>query len=158
MSEAPINLTACGNGSTVFRSRTVPSSLPIRAGLAIPLTEIELRASRSSGPGGQHANVTASRIEAVFDVAASTALSDAQKARIMARCGPHVTAIAQDARSQSRNRALALERLAERLARALEVQRPRTATRPTAAGRRRRLDAKRRRAETKKARRRVDPG
>ena len=132
------------------------SSLPIRAGLAIPLEDIELRASRSSGPGGQHANVTASRIEASFDVAASGALSDAEKARIMARCGPRVTAIAQDARSQSRNRALALERLAERLSRALEVQRPRAATRPTAASRRRRLDDKRRRSETKQARRRVD--
>ena len=132
------------------------NSLPIRAGVEIPLAEIELRASRSSGPGGQHANVTASRIEASFDVAASAVLSDAQKSRIMARCGPRVTAIAQDARSQSRNRALALERLAERLARALEVQRPRTSTRPTAASRRRRLEDKRRRADTKRARGRVD--
>jgi ribosome-associated protein len=135
----------------------VTSSLPILAGLEIPLTEVELRASRSSGPGGQHANVTATRIEAVFDVAASTVLSPGQKARIMARCGPRVTAIAQDARSQARNRELALERLAERLRRALEVQRPRTATRPTAASRRRRVEDKRRRAETKQARRRVEP-
>jgi ribosome-associated protein len=126
--------------------------------LEIPLAEIELRASRSSGPGGQHANVTASRIEAVFDVEASTALSDAQKSRVMARCGPRVTAVAQDARSQARNRELALERLAQRIARALEVQRPRTVTRPTAASRRRRLEDKRRRAETKQGRRRVDPG
>jgi ribosome-associated protein len=135
----------------------VTNSLFIRANLEIPLAEIELRASRSSGPGGQHANVTASRIEAVFDVAASATLSSTQKARIMARCGPRVTAIAQDARSQARNRELALERLAERLRRALEVQRPRTATRPTTASRHRRLDDKRRRAETKRARRRVDP-
>jgi ribosome-associated protein len=134
----------------------VPNLLPIRAGLAIPLAEIEVRASRSSGPGGQHANVTASRIEATFDVAASEALSDAQKARVMARCGPRVTAVAQDARSQARNRALALERLAERLRRALEVQRPRTDTKPTAASRRRRLDDKRRRAQTKQGRRRVE--
>jgi ribosome-associated protein len=134
----------------------VTTTLPIRAGLWIPLTEIELRASRSSGPGGQHANVTASRIEASFDVGASAVLSDAQKARITARCGPRVTAVAQDARSQARNRQLALERLAERIRRALEVQRPRTATRPTAASRRRRLDDKRRRGETKQARRRVD--
>ena len=133
------------------------NSLPIRAGLEIPLAEIELRASRSSGPGGQHANVTASRIEASFDVARSTVLSEAQRARIMGRCGARVTAVAQDARSQSRNRALALERLAERLARALEVQRPRTSTRPTAASRRRRLEDKRRRSETKRARGRVDP-
>jgi ribosome-associated protein len=120
------------------------------------LSEVELRASRSSGPGGQHANVTASRIEATFDVAASRALSDAQKTRVMARCGPRVTAVAQDARSQARNRALALERLAERLRRALEVQRPRTDTKPTAASRRRRLEDKRRRAQTKQGRRRVD--
>ena len=137
-------------------SDTVTNSLPIRAGLEIPLGEIELRASRSSGPGGQHANVTASRIEAVFDVAASAALSESQRSRIMARCGPRVTAIAQDARSQARNRELALERLAERLARALEVQRPRTATRPTAGSRRRRAEDKRRRSETKRTRRRVD--
>jgi ribosome-associated protein len=135
----------------------VTTSLPIRATLSIPLSEIELRASRSSGPGGQHANVTASRIEASFDVTQSAVLSDAQKARIMARCGPRVTAVAQDARSQARNRQLALERLAERLRRALELQRPRTDTKPTAASRRRRLDDKRRRGETKQARRRVDP-
>jgi ribosome-associated protein len=134
----------------------VTTSLPIRAGLSIPLTEIELRASRSSGPGGQHANVTASRIEARFDVARSAVLSEAQRARIMARCGPRVTAVAQDARSQARNRELALERLAERIRRALEVQRPRTETQPTKASRRRRLDDKRRRGETKQGRRRVD--
>ena len=128
--------------------------LPIRHGLAIPVAEIELRTSRSSGPGGQHANVTASRVEAVFDVQASTALSEAQKARIAARLGPRVTASAQDTRSQLRNRELALERLAERLAAALEVARPRHKTRPTAASRRRRLDTKRRRGETKRARRR----
>jgi ribosome-associated protein len=134
----------------------VADRLPIRADLAIPLSEVTVRASRSSGPGGQHANVTASRIEASFDVAASETLSDAQKARIMARFGPRVTATAQDARSQQRNRALALERLAQRLAHALEVQRPRTATRPTAGSRRRRLEGKRRRSDVKRARRRPD--
>ena len=128
--------------------------LRIRHGLEIPVAEIELRTSRSSGPGGQHANVTASRVEAVFDVHASTALSEAQKARIAARLGPRVTASAQDTRSQLRNRELALERLAERLAAALEVARPRHKTRPTAASRRRRVEAKRRRGETKRARRR----
>src|SRR5919199_1539934 len=101
--------------------------LPIRPGVAIPLEEIELRTSRSSGPGGQHANVTASRVEAVFGVTAS----------------------AQDTRSQLRNRELALERLAERLARALEVRRPRRATRPTTASKQRRLEGKRRRADLK---------
>ena len=128
--------------------------LPIRHGLAIPVAEIELRTSRSSGPGGQHANVTASRVEAVFDVNASTSLSDAQKARIAARLGPRVTASAQDTRSQLRNRELALERLAERLAAALEVARPRHKTRPTTTSRRKRVDAKRRRGETKRTRRR----
>ena len=95
--------------------------------VAIPLREIELRASRSSGPGGQHANVTESRIEAVFDVRASTALSEAQRERVSARLGPVVRAIAQDARSQARNRELALERLRDRLAQALAVRRPRRA-------------------------------
>src|SRR4051794_27728213 len=122
----------------------------------IPLEEVELRASRSSGPGGQHANVTASRIEAVFDVAASRALTDEQKRRVMSRCGPRVTAVAQDARSQSRNRELALERLRERLATALHVPRARRPTKPTKASRERRLDAKRRASERKAARRRPD--
>jgi ribosome-associated protein len=131
-------------------------SLHICDGLFVPLSELEIRASRSSGPGGQHANVTASRIEAVFDVRASAVLSDAQKARIMAKLGPRVTAVAQDARSQARNRELALERLARRLADALHVQRPRTKTRPTAGSKRRRLDDKRRRGETKQGRRHVD--
>jgi ribosome-associated protein len=134
----------------------VPDPLPVRPGLAIPLDEIELRTSRSSGPGGQHANVTASRVEAVFDVAASAVLSDAQKARLSARLGPRVTASAQDTRSQLRNRELALERLAARLAHALEVRRPRTATRPTKASKQRRVDAKKRRGSIKRDRRRPD--
>ena len=128
--------------------------LPINCHLAIPLDEVVVRASRSSGPGGQHANVTASRIEASFEVAVSDTLDEAQKARVTARCGPVVRAVAQDARSQSRNRALALERLAGRIARALEVQRPRRPTKPTRASRTRRLDAKRRASERKSARRR----
>lgn len=127
--------------------------LPIARGLALPLDEIVLRASRSSGPGGQHANVTASRVEAIFDVAASRTLDDAQRARLLERCGPRVTAVAQDARSQARNRELALERLAERLAAALATPRPRTPTRPTRASRRRRADAKRRQSERKQSRR-----
>jgi ribosome-associated protein len=132
----------------------LPDFLQIRPDVAIPLTEVELRASRSSGPGGQHANVTASRVEVVFDVQASEALSAAQKARIAARLGPRVTASAQDTRSQLRNRDLALERLAARLAHAREVRRPRTKTRPTAASKRRRLDAKKRRGDIKRSRRR----
>jgi ribosome-associated protein len=132
----------------------VPESIHVRPGVDIPLTEIELRTSRSSGPGGQHANVTASRVEAVFDVHTSEALSEVQKARVAARLGPRVTASAQDTRSQLRNRELALERLAQRLAHALEVRRPRTATRPTKASKRRRVDAKKRRGEVKRGRRR----
>jgi len=132
----------------------VPDLLPINRRLSIPLEEIVLRASRSSGPGGQHANVTASRIEASFDVAASGTLDEAQKARVTARCGPVVRAVAQDARSQSRNRALALERLAGRIARALEVQRPRRPTKPTKASRIRRLESKGRGAQRKRERRR----
>ena len=132
--------------------------LPIRPGLALPLSEIELRTSRSSGPGGQHANVTASRVEASFDVAASETLSAEQRTRISSKLGPRVTASAQDTRSQHRNRELALERLADRIAHALEVRRPRTKTKPTRASKQRRVDAKKRRGEIKRARRRPDPG
>jgi ribosome-associated protein len=127
--------------------------MPIRANTAIPLREVTIRASRSSGPGGQHANKTSSRIEASFDVAASSALTDEQKQRIMARLGPQVSAVAQDARSQTRNRELALERLARRLSSALAVSRPRRATRPTTASVDRRQVAKRRQSERKRARR-----
>jgi ribosome-associated protein len=132
--------------------------LPITRDLALPLAEVTLRASRSSGPGGQHANVTASRIEAVFDVAASETLTPAQRARILARCGPRVTAVAQDARSQARNRELALERLRARLAAALAVPRSRTPTKPTAGSRRRLQLAKRRQAERKQLRRPPNAG
>jgi ribosome-associated protein len=120
---------------------------------AIPLREVDVRASRSSGPGGQHANVTASRIEASFDVAGSGSLTDEQKRRIIARLGPRVVAVAQDERSQTRNRELALERLRRRLTGALAIRRPRRPTRPSPAAERRRLDAKRRQAERKRARR-----
>ncbi len=131
--------------------------LAVKAGVAIPLAEITLRTSRSSGPGGQHANVTASRVEAVFDVLESPSLSDAQRARVLARVGPRVVAVAQDARSQTRNRELALARLAERLAGALAVPRTRRATRPTSASRTKRLQAKRRDAQRKRERRPPPP-
>jgi ribosome-associated protein len=132
----------------------VAEELRINERLALPLAEIELRTSRSSGPGGQHANVSASRVEAVFDVAASQALDDAQRSRLLERLGPTVTAVAQDARGQSRNRELALRRLAQKLAAGLRVQRKRRATRPTRASKRRRLEQKRRTSEKKSARRR----
>jgi ribosome-associated protein len=121
---------------------------------AVPLHEVTIRASRSSGPGGQHANVTDSRIEAIFDVGASQALTEEQKRRLIARLGPRVVAVAQDARGQARNRELALERLRRRLAGALVVQRPRRATRPTKAATQRRLEAKRRQSDRKRGRRR----
>jgi ribosome-associated protein len=130
--------------------------LQIARGVELPLSEVELRVSRSSGPGGQHANVTASRVEAVFDVDASRTLNEEHKRRIRGRLGPVVRATAQDTRSQGRNRELALERLASRLASALVVQRPRRATQPSRAARRRRVERKRRRGELKRARRRPE--
>lgn len=123
-------------------------------GVRIPLDEVTIRVSRSSGPGGQHANVTASRVEALFAVRDSGTLSEAQKERLTARCGPVVRAVAQDARSQLRNRELALKRLAERIERGLAVQRPRRATKPTAGSRVRRVEAKRRQSERKRDRQR----
>jgi ribosome-associated protein len=131
----------------------VPEGLQITRELTIPLAEITVRVSRSSGPGGQHANVTASRVEAIFDVLASPSLSEGQRELLYARMGPRLVAIAQDERSQARNRELALERLSERLARALVPPKPRHATRPTTASRERRLQAKRRGAERKRERR-----
>jgi ribosome-associated protein len=122
--------------------------------VALPLSEVDLRVSRSSGPGGQHANVTASRVEAVFDVASSRALRDDQKQRVMARCGPRLTAVAQDTRSQARNRELALERLRSRLATALAPVRTRRPTAPSTTARRRRLESKRRRGDLKRSRKR----
>jgi ribosome-associated protein len=130
--------------------------LRVGDGLEIPLGEIELRASRSSGPGGQHANVTASRVEAVFDVEASTSLSEAQRERLLERLGSRVTAVSQDARGQARNRELALERLAAKLADGLGEPRPRRPTRPSRAAEERRLEQKRRAAERKRGRRRPD--
>jgi ribosome-associated protein len=132
----------------------VPDELKIDDSLSIPLGEIELRASRSSGPGGQHANVTASRVEAVFDVEASQALDDVQRARLLEGVGPQVTAVAQEARGQARNRELALERLAGKIAAGLRVQPPRRPTRPTRGSRERRLEQKRRTSERKAGRRR----
>jgi ribosome-associated protein len=135
----------------------VADELRITDRLAIPLSEIELRASRSSGPGGQHANVTASRVEAVFDVAASRTLDEAQQARLTERAGPVITAVAQESRGQARNRELALQRLAEKIAGGLKVPRRRRSTRPTKASRERRLEQKRRTGERKRARRTPRP-
>ncbi len=128
-----------------------------RGGPFIPVSEITLRASRSSGPGGQHANVTASRIEAVFPVEDSLSLNGNEKARIIRKLGPVVTAVSQDARSQTRNRDLALERLESKLAEALAVPRRRRTTKPTRASKRRRLESKRRQSEKKRTRRKPGP-
>ena len=131
--------------------------LRVNERLSLPLAEVELRASRSSGPGGQHANVTASRVEAVFDVVASTSLDDEQRALLLERLGPTVTAVAQDARGQARNRELALQRLAEKVAVGLAVPKRRRPTRPTRAAKERRLEDKRRAGERKRARRPPGP-
>jgi ribosome-associated protein len=128
--------------------------MPITRDVALPLSEVDVRTSRSSGPGGQHANVTASRVEVVLDVTSTSALSEEQRRRVMARCGPRIVAVAQDTRSQARNRELALERLRSRLATALAVQRKRRPTRPSRGAKERRLDAKRQAGERKQARRR----
>jgi ribosome-associated protein len=127
-------------------------AIRVTGSLALPRGEVELRFSRSSGPGGQHAQRNETRVEAVFDVDASATLSEAQKTRVRERLGPVVRAVAQDERSQSRNRELALERLAEQLREALKVRRPRRPTKPTSASRERRLDEKRRRGEAKRLR------
>ena len=119
----------------------------------MPLSEIELQVSRSSGPGGQHAQKSETRVVAVFDVEASGALTETQKRRVIAKAGPVLRALAQDERSQSRNRELAVERLADQLREALRVERKRVPTKPSHAAREKRLDEKRRRGEAKRLRR-----
>jgi ribosome-associated protein len=128
-------------------------SIRVTRSVALPLSEIELQVSRSSGPGGQHAQKSESRVVAVFDVEASEALTPAQKKRVVAKAGPVLRAVAQDERGQARNRELAVERLVEALREALKVERRRVPTKPSAASRERRLEGKRRRGETKRLRR-----
>lgn len=127
-------------------------SIQVTPRLAIPLEEVQLRYSRSSGPGGQHAQKTETRVEAVFDAVASETLTDAQKRRLTARMGPVVRAVAQDERSRWRNRELALERLAEAIRAGIRVERKRRPTKPTTAAKKRRLETKRRRSEVKRLR------
>ena len=131
-------------------------SIRVTRSVSLHPDEIELRVSRSSGPGGQHANKAETRVEAVFDVEASASLSAAQKRRVAARAGPVLRAVAQDERSQARNRELAVERLVAKLAEALRVERRRVATRPTRAAEERRLAEKRRRAQVKRTRAQPD--
>jgi ribosome-associated protein len=128
-------------------------AIRVTRSVLLPLAEIELRFSRSSGPGGQHANTAETRVEAILDVEASSALTKVQKRRVVAKAGPTLRAVAQDERSQWRNRELAVERLVEQLRDALKVRRRRVATKPTKASRERRLESKKRRAQTKKLRR-----
>ncbi|MGI8862196.1 MAG: alternative ribosome rescue aminoacyl-tRNA hydrolase ArfB [Gaiellaceae bacterium] len=128
-------------------------SIRVTRSVSLPVSEIELRVSRSSGPGGQHAQKSSTRVEAVLDVEASTALSDVQKRRVTGKVGPVLRAVAQDERSQARNRELATERVVEKLRQALAVPRRRVATKPTKTARERRLESKRRRARTKRLRR-----
>ena len=128
-------------------------SIRVTRSVLLPVSEIEMRVSRSSGPGGQHAQKSSTRVEALLDVEASSALTEIQKRRVLARAGQTLRAVAQDERSQSRNRELAVERLVEKLREALAVPRRRKATKPTAAARARRLEEKRRRARTKALRR-----
>jgi ribosome-associated protein len=130
-----------------------PERIRVTRSVLLPVSEIELRVSRSSGPGGQHAQKSSTRVEALFDVDASSALTDTQKRRVVARAGLVLRAVAQDERSQSRNRELAVERLVEKLRAALAVPRRRKATKPSSAARERRLESKRRRARTKALRR-----
>jgi ribosome-associated protein len=131
-------------------------SIRVTRSVVLPLSEIELQVSRSSGPGGQHAQKSETRIVAVFDVEASNALTETQKRRVISRAGPVLRAVAQDERSQSRNRELAVERLVASLHEALRVERKRVATKPTAAARKRRLEQKRRRSDLKRLRRPPD--
>jgi ribosome-associated protein len=133
-----------------------PESIRVTRSVAVPLDEIQLRTSRSSGPGGQHAQKSETRVEAVFDVESSSALSDAQKRRVVAKAGPVLRAVAQDERSQLRNRELATERLMTALRDALRVERRRVPTKPTAAARKKRLEEKKRRSELKRLRRGPD--
>jgi ribosome-associated protein len=131
-------------------------AIRVTRSVVLPLADVLLRFSRSSGPGGQHANTAETRVEAILEVETTSALTDAQKRRVVAKAAPTLRAVAQDERSQLRNRELAVERLVEQLRQALKVERRRVATRPTAAARERRLDSKKRRSQTKRLRRPPD--
>jgi ribosome-associated protein len=135
---------------------TPAESIRVTRSVVLPLSEIELQVSRSSGPGGQHAQKSETRVVAVFDVEGSDALTETQKRRVIARVGPVLRAVAQDERSQSRNRELAVDRMVDALRDALRVERKRVPTKPTAAARKRRLEQKKRRSQTKRLRRELD--
>jgi ribosome-associated protein len=121
--------------------------------LRIPVAEIDVKTTRSGGPGGQHANTSETRVEVAFDVAGSRSLSDHHRALLLDRVGPVARAVAEDTRSQARNRELAFERLAARLAAGIVRERPRRPTRPGKGAVERRLKAKRKLSERKRDRR-----
>lgn len=131
--------------------------LIVTRSVRVPRSELQVSFTASGGPGGQHANRSHTRVDLRFDVAASSAFSEAQRERVLERLGPEVRVVADDERSQTRNRALAEERLVARLRSALHVDRPRRATKPTRGSQRRRMDAKSRRGEVKRQRRRPSP-
>ncbi|HEY3544422.1 MAG TPA: alternative ribosome rescue aminoacyl-tRNA hydrolase ArfB [Gaiellaceae bacterium] len=135
---------------------TAPESIRVTRSVVVPRSEIELRTSRSSGPGGQHAQKSETRVEALFDVEASESLTETQKRRVISRTGPVLRAVAQDERSQLRNKELAVERLVATLRDALRVERKRVPTKPTQAAKQRRLDDKRRRGDVKRLRREIE--
>jgi ribosome-associated protein len=135
---------------------TAPESIRVTRSVVLPRAEIELRTSRSSGPGGQHAQKSETRVEAVFDVEGSSALTEGQKRRVLAKAGPVLRAVAQDERSQLRNKELATDRLVAMLRAALHVERKRVPTKPTKAAKERRLDDKRRRGDVKRLRRELE--
>jgi ribosome-associated protein len=135
---------------------TASESIRVTRSVVLPRAEIELRTSRSSGPGGQHAQKSETRVEAIFDVEGSSALTPGQKRRVLAKAGPTLRAIAQDERSQLRNKELATERLVAMLREALHVERKRVPTKPTKGAKERRLDDKRRRGEVKRLRRELE--
>jgi ribosome-associated protein len=132
-----------------------PELLRVTRSCAIPVSELEWRFSPSGGPGGQHANRSHTRAEVRFDIAGSPSLGPRQRTRLIERFGPELRVVADDERSQTRNRALALDRLRSRLADGLRVETPRVATRPTRASKQRRVEAKRKRSETKRLRGRI---
>jgi ribosome-associated protein len=131
-------------------------SIRVTRSVVLPLAEVELQVSRSSGPGGQHANKSSTRAEALFDVEQSGGLTDAERRRVLEKLGPVVRAAAQDERSQLRNRELAADRVLEQLREATKIRRKRTATKPTRAAKERRLEEKKRRGRTKQLRRDLD--
>ena len=130
-----------------------PDRVRITSSLSIPLAELQFRFTPSGGPGGQHANKVNTRVELRFDVAGSPSLGPRQRSRLLEKLGPEVRVVADDERSQARNRQLAVTRFAERMAAALHIDKPRRPTRPSKGAKERRLSAKRQQSERKRARR-----